>query len=393
MAFRKLARVWIVLAVVPIVPIGCKRTSGTAPAPSASQAAPSPQIRGTDPALLKELADLTKVCQVDVNEGNLNCAQGEQRKLISEFVANQRSRTAAVATFAQALARENPPTKAVAAHVLYAAFRSPWGPDAKPGSVNPEDAEALLSAALQAPKNLARQAIPAAVHASMLANRTEALYGALDKTPNSDVRTNGVRYLMTHGRLAALPKIQELAKDANVAVVLAALDSPRNMYSWTSAEQASICPWAASMLGDERPAIAAKAASLLGNCSGKYLDQLLENGEAALAAGKFNATQLTSYRDLCPPERRGPPTGPSQEQCARCRKLLEKVVEGKQVDEQTRSSTLIALAFQWPDEATLKLAKRLSKGKEKSLAEHATRTVERLEQRKGLEQKAKAKAK
>lgn len=378
-------------AAVIAVP-SCQKSPGSAPAPSASQStATAPTLGHTDLSLLKDLKDLTKVCQVDVNEGNVNCAQGEQRKLTSEFVANQRSRSTAVATFAEALTRGDPPTKAVAAHVLYAAFRSPWGPDVKPGSVDGEDANALLTAAVDAPKNLARQAIPAAVHAAMLANRADALYAALDKTANSDVRTNGVRYLMTHGRLAAFAKIQELAKDSNLAVVLAALDSPRNMYAWTSAEQATICPWAASMLADQRPAVAAKAASLLGSCSGTHVDLLLENGETALAAGKFNATQLTAYRDLCPPERRDQPNGPTQEQCARCRKLLARAIEAKNVDEQTRSSALIALGYQWPDDTTLKLAKRLTKSKDKSLAEHAQRTVERLEQRKSLETKKKAK--
>jgi hypothetical protein len=57
------------------------------------------------------------------------------------------------------------------------------------------------------------------------------------------------------------------------------------------------------------------------------------------------------------------------------------------VDEQTRSSALISLAYQWPDETTLKLSQRLAKGKDKSLAEHAKRTVERIEQRQSLEQK------
>jgi hypothetical protein len=173
--------------------------------------------------------------------------------------------------------------------------------------------------------------------------------------------------------------------------VLAALDSPRNMYQWTADEQAAICPWAASLVGDGRPAVAAKASSLLGSCSGQYVDQLLETGEAALAAGKFTAIQLTSYRELCPVQKRGQANGPSDAQCARCRKLLGKIIEAKKVDEQTRSSALISLAYQWPDEATLKLAKRLAKGKDKSLAEHAKRTVERIEQRLSLEQKNKAK--
>lgn len=385
-----LARTAVLLVGMHLLAVGCKKSTGSVPAPSASQSGPTnPLLKHVDGPLLKELADLAKTCQIDVGAGNVNCPQGEQRKLIGQFVSNQRSRTAAVATFAQALAHESPPVQTVSAHILYAAFRSPWGPDVKLGSVPSEDADALLAAAVNSPKSLARQAIPAAVHAAVLANRMDAAHAALDKATNSDLRTNGIRYLMTHGRLATFKKIQELAKDANLAVVLAALDSPRNMFSWTAPEQASICPWAVSMLTDSRPAIAAKAASLLGNCSGPYVDQLLANGEDSLKAGKFNTTQLTSYRELCPPVRRGQPNGPSDEQCERCRKLLEHVIEGKSVDEQTRSSALISLAYQWPDAATLKLGRRLTKSKDKSLAEHAKRTVDRLAQRQSLEGKIK----
>jgi hypothetical protein len=382
------ARWWILFALLPAaLSLGCKKKPV---APAAKPAADS-LPKNVDRALFEELTQLTKACKVDVAEGNLNCAQGEQRKLMGEFISDHRSRTASVATFAAALAQGNPPVKVVAANILYAAFRSPWGPKATQGSVSAEDADALLAATMNAPKNLARQTIPAAVHACMLANRVDAVYAALDKTPNADLRTNGIRYLMTQGRLTAFPKIQELAKDSNIAVVLAALDSPRNMYQWTSTEQAAICPWAASLVNDTRAAVATKASSLLGSCTGPYIDQLLASGESALAAGKFTAAQLTSYRDLCAPSARNQPNGPSNEQCARCRKLLGQVIEAKSVDDQTRISALISLAYQWPDDTTLKLCKRLATNKDKSLAEHAKRTIERLEQRQALEQKNKPK--
>ncbi len=46
---------------------------------------------------------------------------------------------------------------------------------------------------------------------------------------------------------------------------------------------------------------------------------------------------------------------------------------------------LASIAYQWPDDKTLKLAQSLLKDSDKSLAEHADRTVKRLEQRKELE--------
>jgi len=286
-----------------------------------------------------------------------------------------------VATLAYALKEETPDVRAVTANVIYSAFRSPWGPDLHRGAVSDADADALLSATLALPKAQARQAIPAAVHASMLSNRADALYAALDKSSEAQLRIIGYRYLMTHGRLDAFKKIQDLARDPSSAVVLAALESPENMYNWTTGEQAAICPWAVGLLADTRPAVSAKAASILSNCSGEFVDKLLDSGDAALKANTFSAVQLTAFRDLCSPARRAQPTGPTEAQCQRSRKLLEKVVDSKGLDEQARSTALVSLAYQWPDEETLKFARSLATNSDKSLAEHARRTVERLTQR------------
>ena len=49
---------------------------------------------------------------------------------------------------------------------------------------------------------------------------------------------------------------------------------------------------------------------------------------------------------------------------------------------------LVALAYQWPDDKTLKLAKSLEKDADKSLADHASRTVKRIEQRKATAKRA-----
>ncbi len=82
------------------------------------------------------------------------------------------------------------------------------------------------------------------------------------------------------------------------------------------------------------------------------------------------------------------PGASSDKQCERNRKLLSDVVAGKKLDSQTRSMALVSLAYQWPDDKTLKLAKSLEKDADKSLAEHAGRTIKRLEQRKATEKAA-----
>jgi hypothetical protein len=374
----------MIVATIALSLLGCQK-SGKSSAPSASvsaSAAAAPALKpGVDAALLGELTNLTKTCKIDEKAGSVDCPQNEQRKLTSDFVSNQRSRPKAVATFAAALGDPNVQLRAMAANVLHGAFRSPWGPDAKAGSVSADDAKALLDAALALPKAEARQAMPAAVHASMLAGTAPALYEALDKSKESDLAPIAYRYLMTHGRLDAFPKVQELVKNTNTGIALAALESPRNMLNWTTAEQAAICPWAEPFLGDQRPAIAAKAGTVLSGCSGEFIDKLLDNGEAAVKAKTFTGSQLTAFRDLCAPRANKQQEGASEQQCARTRKLLEGVVENKALDEATRVTALSALSYQWPDDKALKLAQKLAKGPDKNLAEQAKRTAERLEQR------------
>lgn len=360
-----------------------KKAAPNVPSASASaQAALPPNI---DADLLKQLTTIAQACKVEAVEGSVTCPQGENRRLIGEFVANQRSRVAAPATLAHALADPNPGLQAAAANLLNGAFRSPWGPDLKAGAVQASDAKALMAAALRAPKALARQAVPAAVLAATLAGQTDELFASLDKADQTELRPLGYRYVMTHGRLGVFGKVQQLVRDNNSALSFAALEAPSNMYGWTQTEKAALCPWATELLKDPRPNVATRAAGLLSRCGGEYVDALLDRGERALKSGQFNSGELGAFRDLCSAANQREAGGASAKQCERNRDLLDDVVGAKKLDSQTRSMALASLAYQWPDDKTLKLAKSLLKDSDKSLAEHADRTVKRLEQRKQLE--------
>ncbi len=363
----------------------CGQRKKGAPVATSASARPPSLPANVDADLLKQLADIAQACKVDAVAGNLTCPQGENRRLISEFVASQRSRPAAVGTLAHALADSNPSVQVVTAHLLNGAFRSPWGPDIKVGAVPAPQAQALLAAALKAPKALARQALPAAVLAATLAGQREDLYAALDRADQTELRPLGYRYIMTHGRLDVFGKIQQLVKDNNSALSFAALEAPQNMYAWTQTEKAAICPWAAELLKDPRPNVATRAAGLLSSCGGEFVDALLERGEKALKAGQFNAGELSAFRDLCSAANLREAGGATQKQCERNRDLLDTVVTTKKLDSQTRSVALASLAYQWPDDKTLKRAQSLLKDPDKSLAQHADRTIKRLEQRKQVE--------
>lgn len=362
---------------------GCKKDKAPGAAPSAS-AKSQDNLGNADPTLLKRLVELSTICKITTETGVINCPKGENRTLMRRFTSGEQDRTKAIGTFAVALTHQDLKVRVAASNILYGAFRSAWT-DAKPGSVNPKDADALIAAVFKLPKTQARQAIPAAVHAAALSGQYETLNAALTKTTEAEIKTLSTRYLMTHGRMQVFERISELSKSNNPAEVLAALESPRNMRDWSAEEQAVLCPWAAGFLGDARPSIASRAATLLGNCGGDFVDKLLDQGETAVKEGRFANTDLAGYRELCGPRRRTN-GGANEAQCLRTRKLLEKVVETKTVDVQARNSALTTLAYQWPDDATLKLAKKLEKNPDRIVAEHAARTIRRLERRQAMPQ-------
>jgi hypothetical protein len=374
--------------VCALLPACQRKDKAPSPAPSASAAKPAlpPNV---DAALLEQLTTIATTCKVDAVAGSVACDKGENRRLATEFSSGKRGRAASLATLTLALSDKNTALQTAAASLMNSAFRVPWGQDAKLGSVSAPDAKALLEVAIKLPNALAREAVPGAVHAVALAGSIGEAFAVLDKADPAEIRPLGYRYVMTHGRLEAFPKVQELAKDTNAAVALAALEAPRNMYQWNEAEKAAICPWAAELLKDPRPTFATRSANLLGNCSGEFVDQLLEHGEKALKAGRFAAADLGSYRDLCSAASLRQPGAATGEQCERNRKLLTSIIGNKKLESQTRSLALVSVAYQWPDDKTLRLAQSLQKDADKGLADRANGTVKRLEERRAGE-KAKA---
>jgi len=66
--------------------VGCKKhVTGAAPAPSASAGIAKVLPPNVDAALIGKLSEISKACKVDMTEGTVNCPQGEQRTLVSEF--------------------------------------------------------------------------------------------------------------------------------------------------------------------------------------------------------------------------------------------------------------------------------------------------------------------
>jgi hypothetical protein len=355
----------------------CAKKEKQAPPPQQTTQAAAPE--GVDAELWNDLKALSTECAVDPKSSNVTCQQGEKRKLIGDFLRGQRERPPAVATLARALSDKDESMSTVAAHVLYSAFRTNFGTNVELGAVQAKDAKALIDAMAKAPAAQARQAAPATVHAAMLARQADALYAVLDAPDNEQLAGVAYRYVMTHGRLEAFDKVKALLKDQRMPVVLAALEAPRSMARWTEQEQAALCPWAKELLTDERPAVAAKAAGLLGSCQGEYVEALVAEGERLLKEKKLTAVHLAAFRDLCSPRRKDRNEAPSDAVCDRNRKLLEAVLADASLDARTRSVALTAIAAQWPDDKSKKLAKKYEQDKDAQLAQTAQRAIQRIE--------------
>jgi hypothetical protein len=222
------------------------------------------------------------------------------------------------------------------------------------------------------------QVIPAATHALMLSDQAHLLYEALEKDVAIQIKTMAYRYMMVYGRLSAFEKVRALGKDPGAAIVLAAVESPRNMQNWTKEEQTAICPWAAGMLDDARPPVAGNAAAVLGNCAGRELDALLDRVAAVLKTNQFSYLHATALRDICGDLRKTRPEGASDAQCERVRKLQLEAAGDVDLEGRVRAMALSTMAHTWPDEQSYKAADKLTKDKDPGLSQAAQQIVTRL---------------
>lgn len=364
---------------------GKKEDKQAAPPPSASAPAPTAGQANVDAKLLELLQAASKSCEETAANVRPNCNSPEKNALVSSFNRGERSRVKALPTFAHTLASGDPNLQGLAAGVLYAAFRTNLGPEGKPGSVAPDDARALMKAALALPDALAMPAMPAVTHAMMLTRQGPALLEALTPEKAVQVRSMAYRFLMVYGRLAVFDQIKALAKDPESAIVLAALESPRNMQSWSAEEQAVICPWAESFIDDPRSPVAGNAMALLSNCSGPQLDRLIERIEKSVTDKHYSFVHATALREMCR-EGRLTGSGASDEQCQRARALAEKVVKNTQMPGRVRALTLNGLGSRWPDKQMQKLVKQLKL----DAAPEVKQAAERLERRIDEQQKREA---
>lgn len=343
---------------------------GSATAPSAS--AETAQAGAS--SFYDELESLAQTCELSGDRAR--CPGAMNWKLIGQFLDGKRDRVASLPGFAQALGSSDARLRTLAASILWSAFRDSWG-SLQVGAVPREAAAKLLSAALGAPE-LAKQALPAAVHAMMLSEQSAQLFAELAKPEHGALRSFAYPYLMTYGRLSAFGQVRELFESADPAAAGALLDAPTAMQNWTTEEQSSICGWAEPLLAkraDER----AKLELLIAHCSGAPLDRLLARSEKSIAQGKLDDGTLAAFGVMCSPMRRTPAGRATEQQCSRVRSLLTSATESKLVDGAKRAQALLWISEFWPDAVTAKLLTRLEKDSHQEVAKGAREAATALE--------------
>ena len=373
-------RRWLALGMTGMLIAGsaCDRKK-RAETTAATASAPALLPRAVDPVLHAELVGLVSRCRFELAANRVSCPGDEARALSAHYPTRRRPRVGAVQPFTAALSADDPRLQSAAAHVLYLGFRESWGPELKPGAVPALQARQFLDAVFRLPLPRARHALPAAVHAAMLGNQAEALFRALEQAGSDELRVIAYRHVLTHGRLAVLPKLRAAARHARTPGVLSALQATEHMPRWTPDEAAALCAWAAEYLPDRRPSIVSRTASVLRRCGGAHLDPLLDATEHSLKSGKLTSALLSGVRELCTSKGRSGPRPPSDAQCDRVRALLERVVQTETLGSYLRGTALLALSQAWPDERTVALARRLEDLEDERLREASRSAVRRAE--------------
>jgi hypothetical protein len=364
------------LAFLTVLGAGCQGKSAAPAGPTASASAPAAPGAG-DP-LVHELEALGKTCKV--SEDRLQCPDGANWKLIADFLAARRDRSAALGALVTTLSHDDPGVRALAVNVLRSAFGGQWGSVQSPARVDPDVAKRLLDHTFKLPTDVAQQVVPAAVNVAMLGGQVELLYAELAQPEHAALRPSAYPYLMTVGRSQTFAKVQQLVKEAAVVDATAAAEAPLNMPSWTEPERQQICEWSGGLLSDARTEIAVKAAQIVApHCPGHWLDSLLERSEALAQTSKLDAAALPPLIAMCSrPTRANNPRG-TDAQCRRGRALLSRVAESKRAVPAAREQAMKGLAKLWSDDATSRLLERLRQDSNTEVANGAREATKVLD--------------
>ncbi|HRG98371.1 MAG TPA: hypothetical protein PLR99_19100 [Polyangiaceae bacterium] len=362
---------------VALAATGCKKKGAAGADAGAGAEAVDPPAAAAlkqNPAVLEHLKKLADGCTVSIDSASVYSCKNKEDSAFYDWIRASRPKDL-YETYASVIAGTDVKAKAVAISQANNTF-STLDKDLKKANATKAVANAFLDALEKDDSYAVRLAGPTS-DLAFLAGQKTRLFKVTDGLHNTPARNTAYRTFMEFGRLDAFEKLKEVAKDKDFTV--AALAAPRNMYDWTGAEKAAICPWAKGFLGDASLAIAAEAGYDAIKCKGEYVDALQDEGDKRLKNKQFDEPFAMVFREVCF-EFIGGVTGQAgaNPQCKRNYAFLERVTNDESVKPEVRGRSLWNIYYQRRDKESLALMRKYEKHKNPEISKRAKEAIQSL---------------
>ncbi|MEZ4259587.1 MAG: hypothetical protein R3B36_11005 [Polyangiaceae bacterium] len=360
----------------------CKKkedaAKGETPATSSSTtAAKAPAAMNQK--LVSHVHEHAEKCTVNVEQGQAySCKDGITNDM-SKYMRDTKPTDFASTMIALVNSTEDDKVSA-AAVALFSEQFDYLGDDGKKKNATPEVVDAAIKMWKAQKGNRASRLASPVTQLATLAGASDKIFAAAAEHEEKGARDNAYRYVLKYGRLDALPKLQEIAKDKEEHR-RASLDAVTKMPKLTEAERSIVCPWAQGYLGDSDLGVASEAGQAMVYCKGEFVDALLGEAEKRLAAKEYKDPFATVMREPCfqfikdITDKSG-----TQAQCDKVYAFLEKAANDKNVDDRTRGLALWNIYYQRRDETTLKLMRKYEKHPNKEISKRAGEAIKSLKE-------------
>ncbi len=353
----------------------------------APEKAPAASNIKVDDEIMAAIKIIASSCEFN-DRGSYSCKNKEDDKLFRELYGygdKKKDLVASLGTVAVAMADTDVKIQIVAAKLLGSKYSSGWGPKVEVGQVDKAVSQLMRDALPKLGMYQQRSAVSATVYASSLSDSDAEAHTFLEALKDEFTRNKGWGSSMRYGRMKAFEKVKGLAATEDPKLILVAVRAGNGLYNATDAEKAELCPWAHSFLGSDpedakESDIFEQSGSILTQCSGEWIDKLLDWGEQQRAKNHFDRKYYFVYRELCHSVMRGvDKVAATPKQCERNWKFLEKTANTKGIDAQFRAWALDSISYSRRDEKSYKLMKKYSKSKVPEIKKVAQDAVKMLE--------------
>jgi len=375
---------WVIaLAALSVAATGCKKKNKDAAVDAGedtTETTESTDTKDSPKAALKQnpqvvtlLKAIVEGCTVTVDSASVYSCKNKEDQALGDYIRKDRPKDL-FETYASFLTSKDEKMRAAA--IAEAAYTfTTLDKDGRKSNATKPVANAFLDALAKDDGTAVRLA-PPAVDLGFIAGLGSRVIKVTDSV-NTNARNAAYRTFMEYGRMEGFSRLQEVAKEKDFAV--AALSAPRQMYEWTDAEKAQICPWAKGYLGDATNSTAAEAAYTVIKCKGEYIDALLDEGEKRVRNKQFDNPFAMTFREICfefisglSGQAGGSP------QCKRNYAFLEKVTNDESVKAEVRGMSLWNIYYQRRDKESLALMRKYEKHKVPEIAKRAKEAITSL---------------